>query len=493
MWFLKKQKKQKKIKLSSASSMNNGIVFYSKRHKWYRCVATVDEKGNVTAKWLSMKEYWRSKSVKELFQIVLEFLIYLLPLIPLLIVSYIVLDWTYMYRPYLMPRIVFLLYLFTVVAALFSRTFKYWIKEKNNQQNMLRFHSAEHMSINAYEKLNRPPTIDEVKSFSRYSKDCGTNVATYCLLFFLGCFLCTFIPYTHWKLIIVILIILSISLFVLIELNLLNFMQAFTTASPTDCELEVAVVGIQVWYENEIKHKKIEIEHATSMDNGIIFYSACHKHCYCETTIDENGKITSKWVNNQDKEKKSLKKILLKIWNYLLLILKVLPFATILAFILFWLIEYSYMLYLRVVFLAYSLMNVIPFFIRVSRERKKVKNYFKYHSAEHMGIRAFEKNNRPPTLEEIRDSSRYSNDCGCTQIAFFSLHFLLLFFMTFITSIRIFIILSIVEITLLVFLRKTGRLNFLQKFNTETPTDQELEVAAIGIRTWYENEIKDDI
>ena len=110
-----------------------------------------------------------------------------------------------------------------------------------------------------------------------------------------------------------------------------------------------------------------------------------------------------------------------------------------------------------------------------------------------MSINAYEKLNRPPTLEEIRDSSRYSNDCGCTQIAFFSLHFLLLFFMTFITSIRIFIILSIVELTLLVFLRKTGRLNFLQKFNTETPTDQELEVAAIGIRTWYENEINDDI
>ena len=493
MWIHKKQKKPKKIKLNSASSMDNGIIFYSNRHKGYRCVATIDEEGKITAKWVTRKEYWKSKSKKEIINMVLEFLRYQLRLAPFIVLFYFVLDWSFKYRPYLMTRIKFSGYIFFTIMSLFTRTLKSLIKENNNEQTWLRFHSAEHMSINAYQKLNRPPTIDEVKSFSRYSKDCGTNVATYCLLFFLGCFLCTFIPYTHWKLIIGILIILSISLFVLIELNLLNFMQAFTTASPTDCELEVAVVGIQVWYENEIKHKKIEIEHATSMDNGIIFYSACHKHCYCETTIDENGQITSKWVNNQDKEKKSLKKIFLKIWNYFLLILKVLPFATILAFILFWLIEYSYMLYLRVVFLAYSLMNVIPFFIRVSRERKKVKNYFKYHSAEHMGIRAFEKNNRPPTLEEIRDSSRYSNDCGCTQIAFFSLHFLLLFFMTFITSIRIFIILSIVEITLLVFLRKTGRLNFLQKFNTETPTDQELEVAAIGIRTWYENEIKDDI
>lgn len=259
MWIHKKQKKPKKIKLNSASSMDNGIIYYSKRHKWYRCVATVDEKGNITAKWLSMKEYWINKKVKELFQMVSDFLIYLLPLIPLLIVSYFVLDWTYKYRPYLMQRITFLLYFLTTVASLFSRTFKYWIKEKNNQQNMLRFHAAEHMSINAYAKLNRPPTIDEIKSFSRYSKNCGTNVVTYYLLFFLGCFLCSFIPASHWKLTIAILIILAISLFVLIKLNLLNFMQAVTTASPTDFELELAVIGLRTWYENEKKDKKKSI------------------------------------------------------------------------------------------------------------------------------------------------------------------------------------------------------------------------------------------
>jgi uncharacterized protein YqhQ len=36
-------------------------------------------------------------------------------------------------------------------------------------------------------------------------------------------------------------------------------MQAFTTASPTDCELEVAVVGLRTWYENEKKDKKKSI------------------------------------------------------------------------------------------------------------------------------------------------------------------------------------------------------------------------------------------
>ena len=36
--------------------MDNGIVFYSKRHKGYLAVATVDEQGNITSKWMSKKE-----------------------------------------------------------------------------------------------------------------------------------------------------------------------------------------------------------------------------------------------------------------------------------------------------------------------------------------------------------------------------------------------------------------------------------------------------
>lgn len=256
MWIHKKQKKPQKIKLNSASSMDNGIIYYSKRHKGYRCVATIDEEGKITTKWVTRKEYWKSKSKKEIFNMVLEFLRYQLRLAPFIVLFYFILDWSFKYRPYLMTRITFSGYIFFTIMSLFTRTLESWIKENNNEQTWLRFHSAEHMSINAYQKLNRPPTIDEVKSFSRYSKDCGTNVVTYYLLLFIGGFLCTFIPYTHWKLVIVILIILSISIFVLIKLNLLNFMQAFTTALPTDTELEVAIAGLNFWFENEKQDKK---------------------------------------------------------------------------------------------------------------------------------------------------------------------------------------------------------------------------------------------
>ena len=54
------------------------------------------------------------------------------------------------------------------------------------------------------------------------------------------------------------------------------------------------------------------------------------------------------------------------------------------------------------------------------------------------------------------------------------------------------IILLLIEYPSLIILQKKGKLNFLQKFDTQDPTDVELDVAAFGIEVWYENEIKDD-
>ena len=50
----------------------------------------------------------------------------------------------------------------------------YLMKSKNGSfVSLAKFHAAEHMAINAYEQLQRIPSLDEIKSFSRFSKDCG--------------------------------------------------------------------------------------------------------------------------------------------------------------------------------------------------------------------------------------------------------------------------------------------------------------------------------
>ena len=240
------------------------------------------------------------------------------------------------------------------------------------------------------------------------------------------------------------------------------------------------------------KQKKVKQPKATSMADGIIFYSNRHKNCYCETTIDENGQITSKWIDNQDKEKKSPKEIFLDIWNAFLPLLKALPFAIILYFIFYQLIQDNFMIFMRIVFLILALKQFIPFFVNVSKDRKQEKNNFRIHAAVHMGLNAFKKINRPPTLEEIRDYSRYYNNCNTTDIAFIGVYFLFLFFFTFIPSIIIILIATILELPLLMFLLIKGYFKFLQKFNTEPPTELELEAVVTGIKTWYDNEIKED-
>ena len=108
-----------------------------------------------------------------------------------------------------------------------------------------------------------------------------------------------------------------------------------------------------------------------------------------------------------------------------------------------------------------------------------------------MGLNAFKKLNRPPTLEELRDFSHYSSKSSSAGIAFIIIHYILLFAVTFFPAV-IGIILLLIEYPSLIILQKKGKLNFLQKFDTQDPTDVELDVAAFGIKVWYENEIKDD-
>ena len=51
-----------KLKVDQAHSMDNGIIFYSKRHKGYVSISTVDEFGNINAEWITMKEYKKGKN-----------------------------------------------------------------------------------------------------------------------------------------------------------------------------------------------------------------------------------------------------------------------------------------------------------------------------------------------------------------------------------------------------------------------------------------------
>ena len=127
-------------------------------------------------------------------------------------------------------------------------------KERKSEKNVFKFHSAEHMIINAYKKLERVPSLEEIREFSRFSNSCGTNVITQIVFSFILMFFCTFIP--NIRLMNVAILSVNFVILILLQCGFLNFLQRYTTIVPTDRELLVAISGMNVWLENEKKEKE---------------------------------------------------------------------------------------------------------------------------------------------------------------------------------------------------------------------------------------------
>lgn len=121
--------------------------------------------------------------------------------------------------------------------------------ERKKVNRWKKFHSAEHMVLNAYRKLKRLPTIEEIKNFSMFSNTCGTNAITQILIISFAFFAESFILNRTYMIIIMSLSVIIV--LVLIKIGFLNFIQYFTTDIPTEVELKVAIKGLKVWIKHE--------------------------------------------------------------------------------------------------------------------------------------------------------------------------------------------------------------------------------------------------
>ena len=115
-----------------------------------------------------------------------------------------------------------------------------------------KFHSAEHMICNAYETLNRIPSLEEAKNFSRFHKRCGSCsglsyffyiIATILWILF-GFKLPTLLYFT------VLLTILLLHIFDT-KFKYLRWMQILVTNKPSDKELLLAIEGLKAYEEME--------------------------------------------------------------------------------------------------------------------------------------------------------------------------------------------------------------------------------------------------
>lgn len=234
---------------------------------------------------------------------------------------------------------------------------------------------------------------------------------------------------------------------------------------------------------------KLEIPIATSMYNGIRFYSK--KGYVVISTVDEQGIINTKRseIKKYEKGKNKHNKIE-NMKKFIILILKGLPSKIIFIILFIWLMNKNPILGIRFLFIGYAFIALSIFAIDNFTERKREKNVFKFHSAKHMLINAYRKLKRVPSLEEIREYSRFDNDCSTNLVTQTAISFVLMFFVTFISNSFYSLIGIIVSNTIVLILLQCSFLNFLQKWTTIVPTDRELSVAIAGLNAWIENEKK---
>lgn len=117
-----------------------------------------------------------------------------------------------------------------------------------------RFHAAEHMAINAYSKLERVPSLKEIKNYSPFCHRCDSRLVIFdimhCIIIFIS-IACIGILHP------IVCFFILISSFGLVPLlnkvGLLKFLQVFILSKPTDLELQVAIKGLEEFEKLEEK------------------------------------------------------------------------------------------------------------------------------------------------------------------------------------------------------------------------------------------------
>ena len=133
-------------------------------------------------------------------------------------------------------------------------------KSKNGKKRTnAKFHAAEHMAINAYEDLQRIPTLEEIKSYSRFSEKCGSvpKLCQICLFSFLS-IVTAFLSSNHFFIYAIIICLYIIFLLIIKKYKWygwVTFLQVFITSKPSDKELELAIEGLKQF---EIMEEKID-------------------------------------------------------------------------------------------------------------------------------------------------------------------------------------------------------------------------------------------
>ena len=126
------------------------------------------------------------------------------------------------------------------------------IKITKEYKKVSKYIAASHMATNAYKDLQRIPTLEEVKKYSRFSVESGIVWTflgiTFNLIFWTFISFINYVPFVLGAFIC--LVVIFIVPFLYLK-GYLNFLQIFVTSKPTDTELIVAIEGLKSFEEME--------------------------------------------------------------------------------------------------------------------------------------------------------------------------------------------------------------------------------------------------
>ena len=133
-----------------------------------------------------------------------------------------------------------------------------------------KFHAAEHMAVNAYEKHNKIPTLYQIKEESMYSKNCGTS--RYYFPVIIGMLDTVFLIILFSLKNKVMVNICIICIYLLIRKLLKNSrdsglfkeMQFFFTNEPTDRELILAAIAVKKFDKMERFLRQLDFDYKLS-------------------------------------------------------------------------------------------------------------------------------------------------------------------------------------------------------------------------------------
>ena len=222
-----------KRKITQAYSQRTGISFVSTNRRmaaWSR----VNENDEITVEWI---EASKVKKCNKIYEYIVEIAIFIVTII----------FWYQLlfgHNEEVMRKCLLIISIGRALQFLLLG----FLLERIVAKDSHKFHAAEHMTVNAYNKIGMVPNIYDVRKSSRIHRNCGTTIIGKRIFVPICMFLLDYYSICPITLKYYILVIVAANILRII--GVFNFLQLFNTAKPDDIHLKVAIEGVKCWDEN---------------------------------------------------------------------------------------------------------------------------------------------------------------------------------------------------------------------------------------------------